>query len=435
MFNRKALHTNAFHLLKNIHADKNAYLALAHKCDHLISPEQFLYELLPAEKYTENTNSILKFIKHSITSIYSNDIYQNNNLYLAFADKFAKETKNQVFITEIDIKGCTKLINYISSQEIYNIQAFINSSIVDILKKKLCSDCVYVFDVMKNDDSLIIINSDVDINVLRLYMIEAANIITNSIYKKYPDLNLGQWCIFGFSIIKLGKNKTFSEISKGLANKINIRLEHFDKKIPFRKAFDINIPKTGLPELKSDKIREILDNIASQPDDFAGHYCQRESNFDFNKAGKTAINIKINNFSGLNKLTGDKSLCYEMFERVTGVIHKIIKSHKAKMYFVGLNSIIIVVDTQDVAVLYYQIQRNIDKAINRRRIYNFFNTKIKHLKKSMRFSDIYSAKGYPNGFSISNINSISTDALTNKEQVLKFKIDSYTKYTGGTQCK
>lgn len=435
MFNRKALHTNAFHLLKNIHADKNAYISLVRKYDYLISPEQLMYELLPADKYEEDSETILTFLKHSLTSVYSNDIYQTNNLYLTFADKFAKETKNQVFIAEIDIKGCTKLINYISSQEIYNIQAFINSSIVKILKQRLCSDCVYVFDVMKNDDSLIIINSDVDINVLRTYMIEAANIITKSIYKKYPDLDLGKWCILGFAIVKLGKNKTFGEISRGLADKINIRLEHFDKKIPFRKAFDISIPKASMPELKSDKIKEMLNSIVHQPDDFAGCYCQRESNFDFNNTGKTAINIKINNFSGLNKLTGDKSLCYEMFNRVTGAIHKIIKSHDARMYFVGLNSVIIIIDAQDVSTLCHQIQRNIDRIINRRRIYNFFNTKIKHLKKSMRFSDIYSAKGYPNGFSISNVNSISADALTTREQVLKFKIDSYTKYVGGTQCK
>lgn len=435
VFNRKALHTNAFQFLKKIHADKNAYLSLAHRYDHLISPEQFIYELLPAEKYTEDPGGILKFIKHSITSTYSNDIYQTNNLYLAFADKFAKETKNQVFISEIDIKGCTKLINYVSSKEIYNIQAFINYSIVEILKKKLCSDCVYVFDVMKNDDSLIIINSDVDINVLRTYMVEAINVITNSIYNKYPDLDLGNWCILGFAIIKLGKNKTFGEISRGLADKINIRLEHFDEKIPFRKSFDINIPKASMPELKSDKIREMLNNISSQLDDFAGCYCERESNFNFNNKGKTAINIKINNFSGLNKLTGDKSLCYEIFERITGAIAKIIKTHDARMYFVGLNSIIIIVDEQDVSKLCHQIQRNIDRTINHKRIYNFFSIKIGHLKKSMRFSDIYSAKGYPNGFSISNVNSIPADMLTNKEAVLNFKIDSYTKYVGGTQCK
>lgn len=435
MFNRKALHVNAFHLLKKIHADKNAYRYLVRKYDHLISPELFLYELLPAEKYTEDADSILTFLKHSITSIYSNDIYQTNNLYLTFADKFAKETKNQVFIAEIDIKGCTNLINYVSSQEIYNIQAFINHSVVDILKKRLCSDYVYVFDVMKNDDSLIIINSDADINVLRTYMVEAINVITNSIYRKYPDLDLGNWCILGFAIIKLGQNKTFSEISKGLADKINIRLEHFDKKIPFRKFFDINIPKVGMPELKSDKIKEMLTNICGQSDDFAGHYCERESNFSFDNMGKTAINIKINNFSGLNKLTGDKSLCYDIFERITGTIAKITKSHGARIYFVGLNSIIIVVDMQDISKLCNQIQRNIDKTINRKRIYNFFNVKIGHLKKSMRFSDIHSAKGYSNGFSISNVNSIPANMLTSKKDVLNFKIDSYTKYAGGTKCK
>ena len=138
-------------------------------------------------------------------------------------------------------------------------------------------------------------------------------------------------------------------------------------------------------------------------------------------------------FSGLNKLTGDKSLCYEMFERITGVVTKTVKTHNARIYFAGLNSIIVIVEAQDVPRLCCQIQKNIDRVINRRRIYNLFNIKIKHLKKYMRFSDIYSTKGYPNGFSISNVNSISADALTTREQVLKFKIDSYTKYVGATQ--
>lgn len=435
MFNRRALHTNAFLFLKSINANKNAYVSLVNRYDYLISPEQFLYELLPTEKYTEDTCSILTFLKQSITAIYSNDIYQSNNLYLAFADKFAQETKNQVFIAEIDIKGCTRLIKYISSEEIYNIQAFINTSIVNMLKQKLSSGCVYLFDVMKNDDSLIVINSDVDINVLRTHMIEAANIITNAIYKEYPELDLGKWCMFGFSIIKLGKNKSFGDISRGLADKINIRLDNFKQTILFCKVFDINVQKAPMPELKSDKIRELLTIIANQPDDFAGRYCQRETNFKFDNSGKIAINIKLNNFSGLNKLTGDKSLCYDIFEKITGVIQGVIKAHDSKMYFVGLNSVIIIVNEQDVVNLCTQIQKNIDKKINRKRIYNFFNIKIKHIKKSMRFSELYSAKGYPNGFSISNINSISAEKLTNKERVLNFKIESYTKYVGGTLCK
>lgn len=435
MFNKKALHTNAFRCLKKIHADKNAYLSLAHRYDHLISPEQFLYELLPTEKYTEDTDSILTFIKHSITAIYSNEIYQTNNLFLSFADKFAAETGNQVFIAEIDIKGCTKLINYISSQEIYNVQAFINSSIVNILKKKLCSESVYLFDVMKNDDSLIIINSDVDINVLRTFMIEAINIITNSVYKAFPILDLGKWCILGFSIIKLGKNKTFSEISKGLADKINIRLDNFDQSIPFYKAFDINIQKSACPQLNSDTIKNMLNIIVNQPDDFGGDFCCRESNFDFQPKDKLAINIKINNFSGLNKLTGDKSLCYYIFSKVTGAINKITRLYDARMYFVGLNSIIIVTKEQNVEKLCAQIQKSIDKNINRKRIHNFFNIRIKHISKSMRFADIQSAKGYPNGFSISNVNTIQADKLTNKEQVLDFKIASYTNKVGGRICK
>ncbi|MDR0364074.1 MAG: hypothetical protein LBH92_03535 [Bacteroidales bacterium] len=139
------------------------------------------------------------------------------------------------------------------------------------------------------------------------------------------------------------------------------------------------------------------------------------------------MNIKINNFSGLNHLSGDKSLSYELLEKATDCVHKVVSKCNGKMYFVGLNSLILIIDIVDVEKICNEIQRVIDKYINKKRIWNFFSYKIRNIDHSIRFKDLKSKKEYPDGISISNINVKPMSKIKNFGDLLDFKIESFMK--------
>lgn len=108
------------------------------------------------------------------------NVYNPNNFFIGFADCFAEIKNEGVYLIEFDIKGCTRLINQISSKDIYAIKAFIFNYVMKYLRYKTKSNQIYSFDYSKNDDGFIIINSGLDINVIRTHLVEIANFILKS---------------------------------------------------------------------------------------------------------------------------------------------------------------------------------------------------------------------------------------------------------------
>jgi hypothetical protein len=247
------------------------------------------------------------------------------------------------------------------------------------------------------------------------------------VYAEYPALNIGNWCLFGFSIVRLGKNKNFSDLYSGFGDKTNVRIDAGDGDLKYKLIFERNPKVIENFGFKSPRVNLLLEKIKNRHDDFGGQFCEREQNFDFSQIDKTAMNIKINNFSGLNHLSGDKSLSYELLEKATDCVHKVVSKCNGKMYFVGLNSLILIIDIVDVEKICNEIQRVIDKYINKKRIWNFFSYKIRNIDHSIRFKDLKSKKEYPDGISISNINVKPMSKIKNFGDLLDFKIESFMK--------
>ena len=410
---------------------KSQFFDLVAKYDYLISPEQVLYEFMHRDKYTEETNALIQFIKKQLLSEAISNVYNPNNFFLGFADCFAEKKGGSVYLIEFDIKGCTKLINKISSKEIYSIKAFIFNYLMKYLRYKTQSSQIYSFDYSKNDDGFVIINTGLDINVIRTYLIEAANFITNAIAKSFPQLDYSKFCAFGFSIVILGRGRSLPQLYASFEDKTNVRLdivptETMDYKTKYFIAEYDNQPDT--PYSENPKTTAFLQTIESFNDDFGGPYCKPEHHMyhDFGNSTKCAINIKFNNFSGLNNLTGNKIYSHLLFQNIVACIHKSLKHLDANIYFIGLNSCIVTMPETDFdPQIIANIKKHIDTDINRKKVFNFFDKRIPLVDTKQRFKDIVSKKGYDNGISISNIAKISMNDIRNKKDLLNFKIKSY----------
>lgn len=417
--------------LKNIKVKYNRLLDLAVKYDRLISPEQMYYELLPCEKYTESKELLYKIIQHSTRSIYIQNVYDADDLFLEFCDIFASKTHNSVYIIEFDIKGCTKLASKLSSDDIYKIKAFIFSKLLVELREKTHSGSIYAFDYVKNDDGVIIINSELDINVIRTYLIECENNITETLCDVFNLSEYSAACILGICITRLGQKKKIIDLYAAFEDKINIRLNStgkyiFEDMLYDGYKYDIY---TDLFHIANQNIRYILTNLFFRCDDFGGSHCLSERSIfipEIQQKYKELLHIKFDNFSGLNNLTGNKIYGHRIFRKLVTILYQIVKPYGGKVYFVGLNSVVVTLEhgielNEFTNALTYKIT----KKINKFKISSFFYPAITNISKNLRFKDLYSHKGYPQGFSFSRLYTTPVQKIKNTQDFVKFKQKTY----------
>ncbi|MCQ2599484.1 MAG: hypothetical protein MJ187_03880 [Alphaproteobacteria bacterium] len=410
---------------------KSQFFDLISKYDYLIPPEQIIYEFLHRDKYLEKSDILMDIIKKHLLSESIANVYNPNNFFLGFADCFAEIKNGGVYLIEFDIKSCTKLINKISSKDIYAIKAFIFNYVMKYLRYKTRSNQIYSFDYSKNDDGFIIINSGLDINIIRTYLVEIANFITTAISQRFPQLDYSNCCAFGFSVAKLGKHRSLSKLYASFEDKTNVRLDldqiqgiEYTPKY-FIAFCDENIPS---PDLLTRKICTFLQTPVCCYDYFGGTHCKPERLLyqEFGNTAMCAINIKFNNFSGLNNLTGNKIYSHLLFQKIIDCVYRCIKSLDGNIYFIGLNSCLITMPEKNFDFnLISKIKQVIDYKINNKKIFNFFNHRIPLIDRKLRFKNLISKKGFDNGITISNINKTSMETIKNKNDLLDFKIKSY----------
>lgn len=81
---------------------KSQFFDLVSKYDYLISPEQVLYEFMHRDKYTENADALIKYIKEQLASESLANVYNANNFFLgiaALAQKITPQTRGE-FLAE-----------------------------------------------------------------------------------------------------------------------------------------------------------------------------------------------------------------------------------------------------------------------------------------------------------------------------------------------
>lgn len=396
-------------------------------CQNLLSPQELICHLIPARYNTEIQPAVQGLIQSAVRSEHYRGLYKTNELFISYADMLGQ--KKQIYLVEIDIKDCTNLIGFITSHEVYVIKSFLFVTCTKLLCKYLKTRSVYSFDYTKNDDCMVVIQTQTDIETLRNILIEIANVVTESVLQIYPMLPYKNDCIVNFGISVLGQNKSEAALFHDFEEKTNIRKHVKKSDIPVFKNYFTYKYQDRNPQIHSiqpHQVQRLMTNLYFKNEDAAGFYCHQECRFfDLESPDRYLMNIKFNNFSGLNKLMQNKYYSYLLLGEINRFLNRILDQRTCNLYFIGQNTFWITSDKKvDFQRIVDKIERVLDKKINNKRIYNFFGTKL-NIPKNLRFRDLKSRKGYKDGISISNISIIDLAEIHSPQDMLDFKIKSY----------